>query len=111
MEETVYKNYQRITIQESPGSVPAGRLPRSKDAILLGDLCDACKPGDDIDMTGVYSNNYDGSLNTQQVRTDMGFPVKIQAWAILTSTQNSRRDCEFVEIGVISFRASLCLRQ
>ncbi|CAG0884040.1 unnamed protein product [Cyprideis torosa] len=67
VEETVYKNYQRITLQESPGSVPAGRLPRSKDAILLGELCDTCKPGDDIDLTGVYSNNYDGSLNTQQV--------------------------------------------
>merc|ERR1719394_2956 len=70
MEETLYKNYQRITIQESPGKVPAGRLPRSKDAILLGDLCDTCKPGDEIELTGVYTNNYDGSLNTAQ-----GFPV------------------------------------
>jgi len=70
MEQTLYKNYQRITIQESPGKVPAGRLPRSKDAILLGDLCDTCRPGDEIELTGVYTNNYDGSLNTAQ-----GFPV------------------------------------
>uniref|UniRef100_A0A0K2USC2 DNA replication licensing factor MCM2 n=1 Tax=Lepeophtheirus salmonis TaxID=72036 RepID=A0A0K2USC2_LEPSM len=70
MEQTLYKNYQRIKIQESPGRVSAGRLPRSKDAILLGDLCDTCKPGDDIELTGVYTNNYDGSLNTAQ-----GFPV------------------------------------
>ena len=70
MEETLYKNFQRITIQESPGKVPAGRLPRSKDAILLGDLCDTCRPGDEIELTGVYTNNYDGSLNTAQ-----GFPV------------------------------------
>jgi len=70
MEETLYKNYQRIAIQESPGKVPAGRLPRSKDAILLGDLCDTCRPGDEIELTGVYTNNYDGSLNTAQ-----GFPV------------------------------------
>ena len=48
MEETVYENYQRVTVQESPNSVAAGRLPRSKEVILLGDLCDACKPGDDI---------------------------------------------------------------
>lgn len=48
MEQTIYSNYQRITIQESPGKVPAGRLPRSKDAILMGDLCDSCKPGDEI---------------------------------------------------------------
>merc|ERR1711962_508777 len=70
MEETLYKNYQRITIQESPGKVTAGRLPRSKDAILLGDLCDSCRPGDEIELTGVYTNNYDGSLNTNN-----GFPV------------------------------------
>merc|ERR1711983_505882 len=70
MEQTLYKNYQRITIQGSPGKVPAGRLPRSKDAILLGDLCDSCRPGDEIELTGVYTNNYDGSLNTAQ-----GFPV------------------------------------
>lgn len=70
MEQTVYQNYQRITIQESPGKVTAGRLPRSKDAILLSDLCDSCKPGDEIELTGVYTNNYDGSLNTAN-----GFPV------------------------------------
>lgn len=70
MEQTVYQNYQRISIQESPGKITAGRLPRSKDAILLSDLCDSCKPGDEIELTGVYTNNYDGSLNTAN-----GFPV------------------------------------
>lgn len=70
MEQTIYRNYQKITIQESPGRIPAGRIPRSKDCILLSDLCDMCKPGDEIEVTGVYTNNYDGSLNTEQ-----GFPV------------------------------------
>merc|ERR1712025_1271395 len=70
MQQTLYKNYQRITIQESPGKVSAGRLPRSKDAILMGDLCDICKPGDEIELTGVYSNSYDQSLNTKN-----GFPI------------------------------------
>ncbi|KAF7493453.1 DNA replication licensing factor mcm2 [Sarcoptes scabiei] len=70
MEETVYQNYQRITIQEAPGQVTAGRIPRSKDVILLGDLCDSCRPGDEVEITGVYSNSYDGSLNIAN-----GFPV------------------------------------
>lgn len=70
MEQTIYRNYQKITIQESPGRIPAGRIPRSKDCILLSDLCDRCKPGDEIDVTAIYTNNYDGSLNTEQ-----GFPV------------------------------------
>ncbi|KAI6175615.1 DNA replication licensing factor MCM2 [Aphelenchoides bicaudatus] len=70
VEETVYHNYQRVTIQESPNLVAAGRLPRSKDVILTGDLCDSCKPGDMIELTGVYTSNYDGSMNNKQ-----GFPV------------------------------------
>ena len=28
------------------------------------------QPGDEVELTGVYTNNYDGSLNTAQ-----GFPV------------------------------------
>lgn len=69
-EKTVYRNYQRITIQESPGSVPAGRLPRQRDVILLWDLIDSAKPGDDVEITGIYKNAYDGSLNARN-----GFPV------------------------------------
>ncbi|EEZ97575.1 DNA replication licensing factor Mcm2-like Protein [Tribolium castaneum] len=70
MEQTLYRNYQKITLQECPGHIPAGRVPRSKDCILLADLCDLCKPGDEVDVTGIYSNNYDGALNI-----DNGFPV------------------------------------
>ncbi len=81
MKQTVYQNYQRITIQEDH---VAGRLPRTKDAILLGDLCDSCKPGDEIDLTGIYTNNYDGSLNTAQ-----GFPVFA---TVLLGNHISRKD-------------------
>lgn len=69
-ERTVYRNYQRITLQESPGSVPAGRLPRHREVILLADLVDVAKPGEEIEVTGVYKNNYDGNLNAKS-----GFPV------------------------------------
>ncbi|XP_015787826.1 DNA replication licensing factor mcm2 [Tetranychus urticae] len=70
MQETVYQNYQRITIQEPPGRISAGRIPRAEDVILLGDLCDTCRPGDEIDITGIYTHSYDGSLNIAN-----GFPV------------------------------------
>uniref|UniRef100_A0A3B4BBU2 DNA replication licensing factor MCM2 n=1 Tax=Periophthalmus magnuspinnatus TaxID=409849 RepID=A0A3B4BBU2_9GOBI len=84
MEQTVYQNYQRITIQESPGKVAAGRLPRSKDAILLADLVDSCKPGDEIELTGIYHNNYDGSLNVAN-----GFPVFA---TVILANHITRRD-------------------
>ncbi|KAF2671180.1 minichromosome maintenance protein 2 [Microthyrium microscopicum] len=69
-ERTVYRNYQKITLQESPGTVPAGRLPRHREVILLWDLIDSCKPGEEIEVTGVYRNNYDAQLNNKN-----GFPV------------------------------------
>lgn len=43
---TLYKNYQKITIQESPTDVLPGRIPRTKEVILFGDLVDSCRPGD-----------------------------------------------------------------
>ena len=52
--ETVYRNYQKVTLQESPGSVPAGRLPRSKEVILLHDLVDSVRPGEEVIVTGVH---------------------------------------------------------
>ncbi|KAE9967278.1 hypothetical protein EG328_008304 [Venturia inaequalis] len=69
-EKTVYRNYQKITLQESPGTVPAGRLPRHREVILLWDLIDSCKPGEEVEITGIYRNNYDASLNHKN-----GFPV------------------------------------
>ncbi|KAI3385702.1 hypothetical protein SNEBB_009171 [Seison nebaliae] len=69
-QETIYQSYQRITIQESPSKVLAGRLPRAKDVILLHELCDQVKPGDEVEVIGLYTSNYDGSLNVRN-----GFPV------------------------------------
>ncbi|KAK9456890.1 MCM2/3/5 family-domain-containing protein [Dipodascopsis uninucleata] len=69
-EKTVYRNYQKITLQESPGTVPAGRLPRHREVILLWDLIDSAKPGDEIEVIGIYKNTYDGQLNAKN-----GFPV------------------------------------
>jgi DNA replication licensing factor MCM2 len=67
---TVYRNYQKITLQEAPGSVSAGRIPRSKDVILLHDLIDSCRPGEEIELTGIYKHSFDAFLNIKQ-----GFPV------------------------------------
>lgn len=70
IEETIYRNFQKLTLQESPGIVPAGRLPRYKEVILLNDLIDCARPGEEIEVTGIYTNNFDLSLNTKN-----GFPV------------------------------------
>ena len=51
----MYRNYQKITLQEAPGTVPPGRLPRHKDVALLGDLIDKVRPGQKIEVTGMFS--------------------------------------------------------
>jgi len=57
-------------ILETPGSVPPGRVPRYKDVILLGDLIDVARPGEEIDVTGVYLN-----LQQSLTKDKSGFPV------------------------------------
>ncbi|EMD37775.1 hypothetical protein CERSUDRAFT_105677 [Gelatoporia subvermispora B] len=86
-DQTVYRNYQRITLQESPGTVPPGRLPRHREVILLWDLIDKAKPGDEIEITGIYRNNFDASLNSKN-----GFPVFS---TIIEANHVNQKDDEF----------------
>jgi DNA replication licensing factor MCM2 len=69
-QHTIYKNYQKITIQETPGTVPPGRVPRQKEVTLLNDLVDSARPGDEVEITGIYINRFDYFSNVKH-----GFPV------------------------------------
>jgi DNA replication licensing factor MCM2 len=84
-EQTVYGNYQKLAIQETPGncapeasllsapslgSVPPGRVPRHKDVVLLADLIDVARPGEEVDVTGVYVHSYDAGISGRA-----GFPI------------------------------------
>ena len=67
---TIYRNYQKLTVQETPGTVPPGRVPRHKDVILLGDNIDSARPGDEVFVTGIVTNRFEYALNAKH-----GFPV------------------------------------
>ncbi|GKB60920.1 DNA replication licensing factor MCM2 [Tanacetum coccineum] len=54
----------------SPRIVSARRLTRYKEVILLNDLIDCAHRGEEIEVIGIYTNNFDLSLNTKN-----GFPV------------------------------------
>ena len=52
----MYSDYQKINMQETPGTIPAGRLPRHREVILICDLIDSVKPGDEVVRINHYFN-------------------------------------------------------
>lgn len=52
-EQSKYRDWQLVVIQERPEEVPAGQIPRSIEVVLTDDLVDVARPGDRVTVIGV----------------------------------------------------------
>jgi len=65
-----YNDCQKLIIQEMPETTPTGQLPRSVMVILSTDLVDKVKPGDWVEVTGIFkpipsfSTQHSGNFKT-----------------------------------------------
>ena len=72
-----FKDNQTILLQEPPERTPIGQLPRAIEVILEGDLVDKVKPGDRIQVNGIFktistvSTNTNGSVKTVLIGTNV----------------------------------------
>ena len=67
--QSVYKDHQTAVIQEMPEHAPAGQLPRSVSVVLEDDLVDRVKPGDRVQIMGVYMATVSDPVQLSTFRT------------------------------------------
>jgi DNA helicase MCM9 len=66
-DETLACDYQEIKIQEQVQNLAVGSIPRSIIVVLVDDLVDSCKPGDDVVVVGLMIRRWQPCY--PQVRT------------------------------------------
>jgi len=84
---STYQNHQTLTIQEMPEHAPMGQIPCSTSVILDDDLADSCKPGDRVQIIGIYRG-----LPTSGKSTHGMFRTSILATNVRVLTKDVRDD-------------------
>lgn len=49
-----FRNLQHLVVQELPEMAPPGLLPQSVSVVMQGDLVNTVKPGDRVEMVGIF---------------------------------------------------------
>lgn len=98
---TTYSDVQRLTLQESPAQCPPGRPPRQREVLLSGELVDSARPGETVEVLGVYRTKYDVALNVRN-----GFPVLgTEIWANAITTRKHEMIRELTDEDVAEIQA------
>jgi len=68
-QESQFRDWQKVRIQESPEELPPGQMPRSIDVIFEGDIVDLSRPGDLVKITGILQTTPDFSRRGGRLAT------------------------------------------
>jgi replicative DNA helicase Mcm len=90
-QESQFRDWQKVRIQESPDELPPGQMPRSIDIVLEGDIVDVSRPGDLVKLTGILQTTPDFSRRGGKLAT---FNVFIEA----NGVEISEKEYEQLEI-------------
>ena len=76
-ENSIFDNWQKLRVQESPNDIPTGSMPRSIDVIIRHEIVETCKPGDKCQFIGelivvpdITSMYKPGEKVQQQIKRD-----------------------------------------
>jgi len=86
---TMCRDYQEIKIQENVQLLGVGSIPRSMPVILMDDLVDSIKPGDDVIITGILSAKW--SPDIKDVRSNLD-PILLANYVRRTNELKSDLD-------------------
>jgi len=86
---TMCRDYQEIKIQENVQLLGVGSIPRSMAVILMDDLVDSIKPGDDVIITGILSAKW--SPDIKDVRSNLD-PILLANYVRRTNELKSDLD-------------------
>jgi len=73
-----FLNKQLVKIQETPETIPDGETPHTIDIFCFESLVDFCKPGDRVEVTGVFRVKA-SRVNSRQRREDTVFRTYIDS--------------------------------
>ena len=97
-----YADSQGLHLQEMPESTEVGQLPRSVDVLVTNDLVDVAKPGDRIEVVGVYKPlTGKGDGNTDGVFRTAIIGVAVRSLA-KESTQSALTEADLKNIREVS---------
>jgi replicative DNA helicase Mcm len=91
LEKSRFIDWQKVRIQERPEELPAGQMPRSVDAVLMGDIVDISRPGDMVKITGLLKTTPDFTRRGGKLAT---FRVFIEA----NSVEIAEKEYELQEL-------------